>query len=184
MLFAELDDTPRRMSLRQEIFAVNVQAYILAARAAVTELLKSGGSIIVTLSNASFDPDGGGALYVASKHADLGVVRQLASSRSIHPRQRRLSRRDQDRHPNGPRSATTRRASRRTHGNPSDLERRRGRDTLRMRRGRATTRGRTSCSPGPRRRGRSPARSSGPKRGSGSAGSAGCVGATICWSGC
>jgi NAD(P)-dependent dehydrogenase (short-subunit alcohol dehydrogenase family) len=44
----------------------------------VIELLKTKGSIIVTLSNSSFYPDGGGVMYIASKHAALGVVRQLA----------------------------------------------------------------------------------------------------------
>ena len=57
---------------------MNVLAVILGARAAVTELLKTRGSIIVTLSNSSFYPDGGGVMYIASKHAALGVVRQLA----------------------------------------------------------------------------------------------------------
>ena len=57
---------------------MNVLALILGARAAVTELLKTKGSIIVTLSNSSFYPDGGGVMYIASKHAALGVVRQLA----------------------------------------------------------------------------------------------------------
>jgi len=30
------------------------------------------------LSNSSFYPDGGGVMYIASKHAALGVMRQLA----------------------------------------------------------------------------------------------------------
>jgi len=60
------------------LFDVNVRGLILACRAALPHLVKSGGSIIVTLSNASLYPDGGGVLYVASKHAALGVVRQLA----------------------------------------------------------------------------------------------------------
>ena len=36
-----------------------------------------GGSIIFTIFNAGFDPDGGGPLYTASKHAAVGLMRQL-----------------------------------------------------------------------------------------------------------
>jgi NAD(P)-dependent dehydrogenase (short-subunit alcohol dehydrogenase family) len=61
-----------------EVLAVNVKGYLVAARAAHDALMASGGSMIFTLSNAAFDPDGGGAVYTASKHAGLGIVRQLA----------------------------------------------------------------------------------------------------------
>ena len=61
-----------------EIFDLNVKAVILGARVAVTELARTGGNFIVTLSNSSFYPDGGGVMYIASKHAALGIVRQLA----------------------------------------------------------------------------------------------------------
>lgn len=60
------------------VFDVNVKGIILGAKAALPELVKSRGSIVVTLSNSSFWADGGGVIYVASKHAALGVVRQLA----------------------------------------------------------------------------------------------------------
>ncbi len=60
------------------LFDINVRGMILACRAALPHLVRSKGSIIATLSNASLYPDGGGVLYVASKHACLGVVRQLA----------------------------------------------------------------------------------------------------------
>lgn len=60
------------------LFDVNVRGMILACRAALPHLVRSRGSIVATLSNASLYPDGGGVLYVASKHAALGVVRQLA----------------------------------------------------------------------------------------------------------
>ncbi|MFV2173742.1 SDR family NAD(P)-dependent oxidoreductase [Actinomadura sp. LOL_016] len=62
----------------QELTAVNVLAALLAARAAADALIRSRGSIIVTGSYASFHASGGGVLYTASKHALLGVVRQLA----------------------------------------------------------------------------------------------------------
>jgi cis-2,3-dihydrobiphenyl-2,3-diol dehydrogenase len=42
------------------------------------QLIKSRGSIIFTLSNAGFYPGGGGPVYTASKHALVGLVRQLA----------------------------------------------------------------------------------------------------------
>jgi len=61
-----------------ELFGVNVKGYLLGAKAAHEPLAQSHGSIIFTLSNAAFFPGGGGPLYVASKHAGVGLVRQLA----------------------------------------------------------------------------------------------------------
>ena len=61
-----------------EIFAVNVKGYLLAAEAAWRELVKTRGSIVMTLSNASFYVNGGGPVYTASKHACLGLMRELA----------------------------------------------------------------------------------------------------------
>lgn len=62
-----------------ELFGVNVKGYLLGAKAALPALLNSdAASIIFTGSNASFYPAGGGPLYTASKHAVLGLVRQLA----------------------------------------------------------------------------------------------------------
>ncbi|MFE9095760.1 SDR family NAD(P)-dependent oxidoreductase [Streptomyces sp. NPDC007264] len=61
-----------------EIFSVNVKGYLLAAHAAWPELVKARGSIVMTLSNASFHVNGGGPLYTASKHACLGLMRELA----------------------------------------------------------------------------------------------------------
>ncbi|TDD92232.1 3-(cis-5,6-dihydroxycyclohexa-1,3-dien-1-yl)propanoate dehydrogenase [Actinomadura rubrisoli] len=68
----EFEDTFR------SVFDLNVKAYIAGAKAAHDELAKSGGNIVYTLSNASFYPDGGGVWYTASKHAGVGIVRQLA----------------------------------------------------------------------------------------------------------
>lgn len=61
-----------------ELFAVNVKGYLLGAKATVDELKKTGGSIIYTVSNAGFYPAGGGPIYTASKHAVVGLIRQLA----------------------------------------------------------------------------------------------------------
>ena len=61
-----------------EVFGLNVKGYLLGAKAAVPELQKTHGSIIFTVSNAGFWPGGGGPLYVSSKHAVMGLVKQLA----------------------------------------------------------------------------------------------------------
>ncbi|MGQ3675156.1 3-phenylpropionate-dihydrodiol/cinnamic acid-dihydrodiol dehydrogenase [Xanthobacter sp. TB0139] len=61
-----------------ELFAINVKGYLLGAKAAAQALIESEGSIIFTLSNSAFYSGGGGPLYTASKHAGVGLVRQLA----------------------------------------------------------------------------------------------------------
>jgi cis-2,3-dihydrobiphenyl-2,3-diol dehydrogenase len=61
-----------------ELMAVNVKGPMLLANAALPALVRSEGSLLVTISNAGFYPDGGGVLYTASKHALVGLVRQLA----------------------------------------------------------------------------------------------------------
>ncbi|OLT23138.1 3-(cis-5,6-dihydroxycyclohexa-1,3-dien-1-yl)propanoate dehydrogenase [Pseudonocardia sp. CNS-139] len=61
-----------------EVFGVNVKGALAGTRAAVDALTESRGSVIVSGSNASFYPGGGGPLYTASKHALIGLVRQLA----------------------------------------------------------------------------------------------------------
>ncbi|KUO17766.1 SDR family NAD(P)-dependent oxidoreductase [Streptomyces dysideae] len=61
-----------------EVFGINVKGYVLAVEAAWRELVRSRGSIVMTLSNASIHTDGGGSLYTASKHACLGLLRQFA----------------------------------------------------------------------------------------------------------
>ena len=62
-----------------EQFAVNVKGYLLGAKAALRELEKTEGCMVFTASVASFGSGGGGVLYTASKHAVLGLIRQLAS---------------------------------------------------------------------------------------------------------
>jgi 2,3-dihydroxy-2,3-dihydrophenylpropionate dehydrogenase len=61
-----------------ELFSVNVKGYLLAAHAAWPALVDAKGSIVMTLSNASFYVNGGGPVYTASKHACLGLMRELA----------------------------------------------------------------------------------------------------------
>lgn len=60
-----------------ELYSVNVKGYLLGAKAALEELERTRGSIIFTLSNAAFYPSGGGAIYTSSKHAVVGLVKQL-----------------------------------------------------------------------------------------------------------
>lgn len=69
-----------------ELFAINVKGYLLTVEAAWRELLRSNGSIVMTLSNASFYVNGGGAIYTAAKHACLGLVRELAYELAPHVR--------------------------------------------------------------------------------------------------
>ncbi|PJJ44873.1 2,3-dihydroxy-2,3-dihydrophenylpropionate dehydrogenase [Glutamicibacter mysorens] len=61
-----------------ELFSINVKGYLLTAEAAWRHLVASGGSIVMTLSNASFYTAGGGPVYTASKFAARGLVNQLA----------------------------------------------------------------------------------------------------------
>ena len=61
-----------------EIFAVNVESYVLATKVCTEALIESEGCIIYTLSNSSFYPDGGGPLYMASKFAVRGLLVEMA----------------------------------------------------------------------------------------------------------
>jgi len=61
-----------------EVLGVNLKGYLLGAKAALPELKKTKGRMIFTLSTSSFYV-GGGVLYVSSKHAALGLMRQLAN---------------------------------------------------------------------------------------------------------
>ncbi|MBJ9952411.1 MULTISPECIES: 3-phenylpropionate-dihydrodiol/cinnamic acid-dihydrodiol dehydrogenase [unclassified Acinetobacter] len=61
-----------------EIMGINTKSLILGAKAALDELVKSEGSIIFTLSNSALYSAGGGPIYTASKHAGVGVMKELA----------------------------------------------------------------------------------------------------------
>jgi NAD(P)-dependent dehydrogenase (short-subunit alcohol dehydrogenase family) len=61
-----------------ELFGVNVKGCLFGAKAAFPELIKTAGSIVLTASVAGANSGGGGALYTASKHAVVGLIRQLA----------------------------------------------------------------------------------------------------------
>ena len=75
-----LDDMPEEQidGAFDELFGVNVKGYLQLAKAALPALVRAGGSLVYTVSNAGFDPAGGGVLYTASKHAVVGLIRQLA----------------------------------------------------------------------------------------------------------
>ena len=69
-----------------EVFSINVKALLFGAKAALPALLATRGNIIFTLSNAALYPSGGGPLYTSSKHAAVGLVRQLAYELAPHVR--------------------------------------------------------------------------------------------------
>jgi cis-3,4-dihydrophenanthrene-3,4-diol dehydrogenase len=69
-----------------EIFAINLKGYMLAAMAAREALTASGGSMIFTGSVASLHAGGGGVLYTAVKHAVVGMIRELAKELAPHVR--------------------------------------------------------------------------------------------------
>ena len=61
-----------------EVFQINVKGYLLLAKAALPALARSRGCVLYTVSNAGFYPAGGGPLYTATKHAVVGLIKQLA----------------------------------------------------------------------------------------------------------
>ncbi|MEU6606381.1 3-(cis-5,6-dihydroxycyclohexa-1,3-dien-1-yl)propanoate dehydrogenase [Streptomyces shenzhenensis] len=75
-----LPDTPADQLATgfDELFSVNVKGYVLGVKAALPALRATRGTVVLTLSNAALYPGGGGPLYVASKHAGVGLVKQLA----------------------------------------------------------------------------------------------------------
>ncbi|MDF1688421.1 MAG: 3-(cis-5,6-dihydroxycyclohexa-1,3-dien-1-yl)propanoate dehydrogenase [Cycloclasticus sp.] len=75
-LEAQPDDKVEEIA--DEIFAVNVKGYVLGAKAALPELRKTKGNMIFTASTSSYYTGGGGPIYVASKHAVIGLIKQLA----------------------------------------------------------------------------------------------------------
>ncbi|MGH7753276.1 MAG: 3-(cis-5,6-dihydroxycyclohexa-1,3-dien-1-yl)propanoate dehydrogenase [Gemmatimonadales bacterium] len=75
--FAEFPEE-RLSEAFDELFGVNVKGYLLGAKAALPELAKTQGCMIFTASVAGLTSGGGGAIYTASKHAVVGLIRQLA----------------------------------------------------------------------------------------------------------
>jgi NAD(P)-dependent dehydrogenase (short-subunit alcohol dehydrogenase family) len=79
-VYASVADLPDDQFARayDELFSVNVKGLLWGVRAALPELRKTKGSIVFTASVAGLNSGGGGALYTASKHAVVGLVRELA----------------------------------------------------------------------------------------------------------
>jgi NAD(P)-dependent dehydrogenase (short-subunit alcohol dehydrogenase family) len=86
--FLRLDEFPEEQlsAAFDELFGVNVKACFLGAKAALPELLKTAGCMVFTASVAGLNSGGGGALYTASKHAVVGLIRQLAAELAPHIR--------------------------------------------------------------------------------------------------
>jgi NAD(P)-dependent dehydrogenase (short-subunit alcohol dehydrogenase family) len=61
-----------------EMFATNVKSQLISVKAALAELRRSRGSVVLTVSTSGFYPGRGGVLYVASKFAVRGCVVALA----------------------------------------------------------------------------------------------------------
>lgn len=62
-----------------EVFGVNVKSYLHSVKAALSELRRNQGSVVLTESTSSYYPGRGGVLYVASKFAVRGLVSALAA---------------------------------------------------------------------------------------------------------
>lgn len=79
---------PELAELTRRVLDVDVVGYVLGARAAAEPLTRSRGSMVFTLSDASFMVSGNGAglAYAAAKHACVGVVRHLAADLAPHVR--------------------------------------------------------------------------------------------------
>jgi NAD(P)-dependent dehydrogenase (short-subunit alcohol dehydrogenase family) len=82
---ADLDDDQLDAGF-DEIFAVNVKSQLVSVRAALPELRRAGGSVVLTVSTSGFYPGRGGVLYVASKFAVRGCVIALAHELAPHVR--------------------------------------------------------------------------------------------------
>lgn len=79
-MWTRLEDIPldQLPGAFEELFAVDVFGYLLGARVMAGPLRTAHGSMIFTASSSSRYAGGGGPLYVAAKHAVVGLVRQLA----------------------------------------------------------------------------------------------------------
>ena len=74
---ADIDDDQLDAAF-DEVFATNVKSQLVCVRAALPELRRAGGSVVLTVSTSGFYPGRGGVLYVASKFAVRGCVIALA----------------------------------------------------------------------------------------------------------
>ncbi|MEV0029569.1 3-(cis-5,6-dihydroxycyclohexa-1,3-dien-1-yl)propanoate dehydrogenase [Nocardia sp. NPDC050793] len=86
--FASLDSLPedRIDAAFTEVFDINVKGSLLAVKAALPELAKTEGNVVLTISNAGYLPGGGGPLYTGSKFAVRGLLSQLSFELAPHIR--------------------------------------------------------------------------------------------------
>lgn len=86
--FQRFDEFPAESldSAFDELFGINVKGCVMGAKAALPELQKTEGCMVFTASVAGLNSGGGGVLYTASKHAVVGLIRQLASEVAPHVR--------------------------------------------------------------------------------------------------
>ena len=61
---ADIDDDQLDAAF-DEIFTINVKSQLVSVRAALPELRRAGGSVVLTVSTSGFYPGRGGVLYVA-----------------------------------------------------------------------------------------------------------------------
>jgi NAD(P)-dependent dehydrogenase (short-subunit alcohol dehydrogenase family) len=73
-------DGAATLSVFRRVIEVNLLGYVLSIEAAASALRRARGSIVLTLSDASFDVrvNNAGAAYSASKHAGIGLLRVAA----------------------------------------------------------------------------------------------------------
>lgn len=64
--------------LWDKVINVNLRGYFFCCRAALPELEKTGGNIVMTASVAGLGAQGGGAAYTASKFGTVGLINQIA----------------------------------------------------------------------------------------------------------
>ena len=84
-----LDGDPAELEARfRRLFEVDLLGYLLAARAAAPALIQAGGTVLLTLSDASYDVHGNnaGIAYATMKHGAVGLLKALA--RDLAPRVR------------------------------------------------------------------------------------------------
>ncbi|MBF6440232.1 3-(cis-5,6-dihydroxycyclohexa-1,3-dien-1-yl)propanoate dehydrogenase [Nocardia cyriacigeorgica] len=86
--FASLDSLPedRLDAAFTEMFDINVKGSLLAVKAALPEITKTQGNVVLTISNAGYLPGGGGPLYTGSKFAVRGLLSQLSFELAPHIR--------------------------------------------------------------------------------------------------
>ena len=74
--FAKCVDTTD--TVWDQVINVNLKGYFHGCRAALPELIKTGGNIVMTASIAGLGAGGGGTAYTVSKFGTVGLIKQVA----------------------------------------------------------------------------------------------------------